>query len=103
MLVFGNVPKDGTLHVLPKYLEAYQTANQWKSFYNIVTDLSEYIKGDVNGDGEVGATDIACVVNVLAGLEDASKYEGRADVTGDNGAVTAADVAAIVNILAGLE
>ena len=62
----------------------------------------EFAKGDVNGDGAVGAADIACLVNVLAGLEDEAKYEGRADVTGD-GAVSAADIAAIVNILAGLE
>ena len=102
--VFYLVPHDGTLHVLPKYLSAYQTADQWKDFYNIAADLEgEAVKGDVNGDGNVGATDIACVVNVLAGLEDAAQYGGRADVTGDGGAVTAADIAAIVNILAGLE
>ena len=102
--VFYNVPKDKTLHVLPKYLSAYQTADQWREFTNISADLTEGVKrGDVNGDGEVGATDIACVVNVLAGLEDAEQYGGRADVTGDGGAVTAADIAAIVNILAGLE
>ncbi len=39
--VFNNVPKDGTLHVLPKYLSAYQTASQWKDFYNIKADLTE--------------------------------------------------------------
>ena len=97
--VFTGVPHDGTLHVLPKYLSAYQTADQWKEFTNIAADLTEpFKKGDVNGDGEVGATDIACLVNVLAGLEDVSIYGGRADVTGDGGAVTAAAIAAIVNI-----
>ena len=39
--VFYIVPKDGTLHVLPKYLSAYQTASQWKDFYNIKADLTE--------------------------------------------------------------
>ena len=102
--VFYNVPKDGTLHVLPKYLSAYQTADQWREFTNIAADLTDGVKrGDVNGDGEVGATDIACLVNVLASLEDAAQYGGRADVTGDGGAVTGSDIAAIVNILAGLE
>ena len=102
--VFRSVPHDGTLHVLPEYLSAYQTADQWKEFTNIAADLTDpFKKGDVNGDGEVGATDIACVVNVLAGLENVAQYGGRADVTGDGGAVTAADIAAIVNILAGLE
>ena len=102
--VFYNVPKDKTLHVLPKYLGAYQTADQWNEFTPIAADLTDGVKrGDVNGDGEVGATDIACLVNVLASLEDAAQYGGRADVTGDGGAVTGADIAAIVNILAGLE
>ena len=39
--VFSGVPKDGTLHVLPKYLSAYQTASQWKDFTNIKGDLTE--------------------------------------------------------------
>ena len=39
--VFYNVPEDGTLHVLPKYLSAYQTTSQWKDFYNIKADLTE--------------------------------------------------------------
>ena len=39
--VFYIVPKDGTLHVLRKYLSAYQTASQWKDFYNIKADLTE--------------------------------------------------------------
>ena len=39
--VFYDVPKDGILHVLPKYLSAYQTASQWKDFTNIKGDLIE--------------------------------------------------------------
>ena len=39
--VFDGVPKDGTLHVLPKYLSAYQTASQWEDFTNIKGDLTE--------------------------------------------------------------
>ena len=39
--VFYDVPKDGTLHVLPKYLSAYQTASEWKNFTNIKGDLTE--------------------------------------------------------------
>ncbi len=39
--VFYDVPKDGTLHVLPKYLSAYQAASQWKDFTNIKGDLTE--------------------------------------------------------------
>ena len=39
--VFGGVRKDGTLHVLPKYLSAYRTASQWCEFTNIKGDLTE--------------------------------------------------------------
>ena len=38
---FYDVPKDGTLHVLPQYLSAYQTASPWKDFTNIKGDLIE--------------------------------------------------------------
>ena len=38
---FDGVPKDGTLHMLPKYLSAYRTASQWKDFNNIKGDLTE--------------------------------------------------------------
>ena len=59
------------------------------------------IVGDVNGDGEVGAADLAVVVNILAGIDNAANYDGRADVNKD-GEVSAVDIASIVNILAGL-
>ena len=39
--VFYDVPKDGTLHVLPKYLSAYRTAYMWREFTNIKDDLTE--------------------------------------------------------------
>ncbi|MGM9817240.1 MAG: leucine-rich repeat domain-containing protein, partial [Lepagella sp.] len=38
---FYGVPKDGTLHVLPQYLSAYQTASPWEDFTNIKGDLTE--------------------------------------------------------------
>ena len=86
------------------YANSYLTVNSSLTggVTTIPLDLEATLpKGDVNGDGVVSATDIACIVNVLAGLEPASKYEGRADVNGDN-AVTSTDIAEIVNILAGL-
>ena len=39
--VFRDVPKDGALHVLPKYLSAYRTASEWEDFTNIKDDLTE--------------------------------------------------------------
>ena len=37
--VFYNVPKNGTLHVLPEYLATYKSSAQWKDFYNMQSDL----------------------------------------------------------------
>ena len=42
---FLGVPKDGTLHVLPKYLSAYRTASPWKNFTNIKGDLRDWRDG----------------------------------------------------------
>ncbi len=81
------------------YYELSSTTNKF-TVRDITNEYAEVV-GDVNGDGVVTSTDIACLVNVLAGLETATTYEGRADVNHDNN-ITAADIAAVVNILAGL-
>ena len=81
------------------YYELSSTTNKF-TVRDITNEYAEVV-GDVNGDGVVTSTDIACLVNVLAGLENATTYEGRADVNHDNN-ITAADIAAVVNILAGL-
>ena len=98
--VFEGVEKDGTLHVLPQYLSAYQTANQWRDFTNIKGDLSEFVKGDVNNDKEVGIADVTALINILMSNESpivASDYP-PADVNED-GEVGIADVTSLVNIL----
>ena len=83
-------------------------AGEWTFTLNMTARTLTVTKGqpagynfDVNGDGQVTATDIACIVNVLAGLEPASKYNGRTDVNKD-GNTTATDISMIVNHLAGL-
>lgn len=67
--MFSGVPKDGTLHVLPQYLEAYSTAEQWCEFTNIKGDLTEGgIKGDINGDESTDGNDVSILLEmVLAG------------------------------------
>ena len=71
------------------------------TFYHNGSLSPVFVKGDVNGDGEVTSTDISIVVNIIAGLDSNDNYGGRADVNGD-GEVTSLDIAEIVNILAGL-
>ena len=63
------------------------------------TTIAEAIKGDVNGDGEVGIGDIITVTNVMAG-DGTEEQIKRADVNGDN-EVGIGDIISITNIMAG--
>lgn len=92
--VFYDVPKYGTLHVLPKYLSAYQTASPWSEFYNIKSDLTEI--GDINLDGKVNVTDVTTLVNMILNGETANLE--LADINAD-GKVNVSDVTALVNII----
>ena len=91
-----RVPINGTLHVLPKYLSAYQTADQWKDFTNIVADLTEIepIIGDLNADGEISIADVTSLVDVVLRQEST----GASDVNGD-GETSVADLTALVYLL----
>ena len=59
------------------------------------------IKGDVNGDGQVGIGDIISVTNYMAGEFNGITLE-QADVNGD-GEVGIGDIISITNIMAGGE
>ena len=67
-----------------------------------LTVTRKALRGDVNNDGTVSSVDLAIIVNILAGLDQAENYDGRADVNGD-GQISAVDISQIVNIIAGLE
>ncbi|MBS7348040.1 MAG: leucine-rich repeat protein [Muribaculaceae bacterium] len=92
--VFLNVPKDGTLHVLPKYLSAYQTAYQWCEFTNIKGDLTEI--GDINLDGNMDVTDVTTLMNMILNGETANLE--LVDINAD-GKVNVSDVTALVKII----
>ena len=91
-IVFYDVPKNGTLHVLPKYLSAYLTANQWRDFFKIEADLTEI--GDVNADGEISIADVTSLVDVVLRQEST----GASDVNGD-GETSVADITALTDLL----
>ena len=75
--VFQNVPVDGycDLHVPVGSKVRYENKAVWKDFVIILEDAGtggggmSGVRGDVNGDGVVSATDISIIVNILAGLE----------------------------------
>ena len=61
--VFYNVPKDGPLHVRPKYQRAYQAADQWEEFDNIKADLI-YVKGDLSDDESIDGNDVSILLEM---------------------------------------
>ena len=98
---FNNVPKDGTLHVLPKYLDAYKTADQWKDFTNIVADLSDGVTGDTNNDNELNVSDVVGIANYVMGETPGIFNQANADING-NGTVDVSDVVKLANIILGV-
>jgi hypothetical protein len=56
------------------------------------------VKGDVNGDGEVGIGDIISITNFMAGVPNGVTLE-KADVNGD-GVVGVGDIIFVTNIMA---
>lgn len=66
----------------------------------LYTPTSTSIKGDVNGDGQVGIGDIISVTNFMANGEQSGVTFENADVNGD-GQVGIGDIITITNIMAG--
>jgi hypothetical protein len=65
----------------------------------LTLNLSSTIRGDVNGDGQVGIADIVAVTGYMAGTN-SNVSLAAADVNGD-GQVGIADIVAITDIMAG--
>lgn len=69
------------------------------TYHFIQGEISDIIKGDVNGDGAVNVSDVTALVNMILGVQE--KDEARADVDG-NGVINVSDVTALVNIILGV-
>ena len=52
--------------------------------------------GDVNGDGELNASDVTVLVNRLLGTEDKAEY--TYDINGD-GIIDVSDVTTVINLI----
>lgn len=75
--------------------DAYISDTYWKRFFEI-KELPE-IKGDVNGDGEVNASDITMLINVILGTEQPDN-KNACDINGDS-IVNTSDITTLINIL----
>ncbi len=96
--VFDGVPKVNVLHVLPRYLSAYSTADQWKDFSGIEDDLSTS-RGDVNYDGAVDVLDVTTLINMILGIIPTDTFSGDLN---DSGSVDVLDVTMLINIILGI-
>ncbi len=90
---------DCVLYVPEGTISTYQAANQWKEFFFIEEgDPFAILRGDANGDGEVGMPDVMFIVNYILGTPDASFNTEAADANRD-GEVGMPDVMFIVNYI----
>lgn len=82
------------LQVPAASVEDYRNADQWGYFWFD----SGWLKGDVNGDGEVNVADINAIVGIILGHPADDSTLRRADVNED-GEINIADINAIVEII----
>ena len=94
---------NATLYVPRGSKSAYQTADYWREFKEIIETetASGYVLGDVNNDGEVNVSDAMCIFSWLLENKPAVFVESAADFNQD-GTITVSDgVAIIASILGG--
>ena len=75
-------------------MDNYRRAEQWRNFWYD----SGWLKGDVNGDGEVNVADINAIVSIILGKPADDGTMRRADVNGD-GEINIADINMVVTII----
>ncbi len=91
-----------TLHVPAGTLALYQESEMWYPYFENIVEMGDGpvpgIPGDVDGDGKVGISDVADLIDYLLGNADSSFVVDNADVDGD-GNIGIADVADLIDQL----
>ena len=96
---FVRVSEDFTIYV-PANASGYDKY-PWTHYKIVYVESSEYVKGDLNGDGEVEIDDLRTVLRVVCGkIELTSEQQLAADVETD-GTVNIADVRKILRFVCG--
>ena len=83
-----------TLHVPRGTLADYQADTRWSNFFGTIVEMEGGPTGDVDGDGELGISDVSALIDLLLYGGD----EGVGDVDGD-GEVSISDVSVLIDIL----
>ena len=96
---FVRVSEDFTIYV-PANASGYDKY-PWTHYKIVYVESSEYVKGDLNGDGEVEIDDLRTVLRVVCGkIELTSEQQLAADVETD-GTVNIADLRKILRFVCG--
>ena len=93
----------GTFYYRVKAIYTDNTESDWSNVEMVTLNANpdtDWLLGDVDGNGEVNVTDVNILVNIILGKDNAASYDGRADVDG-NGNVDITDVNQVVNIILG--
>lgn len=94
---FGS-RSNATLYIPTGSKSAYQTADFWKEFKEIIEMAPDYELGDINGDDVVDVSDYIGVANHILGNTPAGFNALAADVNGDQ-VVDISDYIGVANII----
>jgi hypothetical protein len=101
--IFDNVftnRENATLYVPKGSKEAYQAADYWKEFKEII-ELPAIVPGDINTDGQITAQDASLVLQAVAGKITLSDTQISVADVNDDGQITAQDASLILQKVAG--
>ena len=90
---------NATLYVPYGSKEIYEVTPGWSEFEHIV-ELPEVVRGDVNGDGTLDATDYTALIDHLLG-KNVAGYNATAADADEDGRITARDLLSLKALLAG--
>lgn len=94
--------KNATLFVPKGSKSAYQAADYWKEFKEIIEkDMNNNANmGDMDEDGEITVSDVMSIINIILGSEASEQERLKGDFDGD-GELSVMDVVELVNIILG--
>ena len=98
MILFDKfgIMEEGATYDGKYYVEGFLTVYKNELEFYPILIKGGYIKGDVNGDGEVNIADVNCLIGIIQG--DGKTYDGR-EYVNDDDEVNIADVNAVIEII----
>ena len=98
MILFDKfgIMEEGATYDGKYYVEGFLTVYRNELEFYPILIKGGYIKGDVNGDGEVNIADVNCLIGIIQG--DGKTYDGR-EYVNDDDEVNIADVNAVIEII----